>query len=121
MANHTVLARAYARAGFTLYPTTYPETGCVSLMKAQAMGAIPITSRYATSTLPELCGEYDMGPRPLNGSLSNDPGWAAEWVDAVVTAASSEFGLVQAHRHSMVRWARSTFLWSRVARIWHEA
>ena len=28
MVNHIVLARAYARSGFSLYPTSYPETGC---------------------------------------------------------------------------------------------
>lgn len=28
-----------------------------------AMGAIPITSRYPKSTLPELTSEWDMGPR----------------------------------------------------------
>lgn len=61
LVNHTVLADAYASSGFTLYPTSFPETGCVSLMKAQAMGAIPITSRYLNSTLPEM-GRFDLGP-----------------------------------------------------------
>lgn len=28
-----------------------------------AMGAIPITSRFPNSTLPELTSEWDMGPR----------------------------------------------------------
>ena len=28
-----------------------------------AMGSIPITSRFANSTLPELTNEWDMGPR----------------------------------------------------------
>lgn len=28
------LARAYAGAGFALYPTSYPETSCVAMMKA---------------------------------------------------------------------------------------
>ncbi len=37
MVNHIALAHAYARTGFSLYPTSYPETGCVSLMKAQVI------------------------------------------------------------------------------------
>ena len=118
MVNHTVLAGAYARAGFALYPTTYPETGCVSLMKAQAMGAIPVTSRYARSTLPELCGEHDLGPRAINGSLQNDPSWPAEWADAVVAAARTDGTRLAAHRDDMVRSARRRFLWSHVAQIW---
>ena len=40
MADHHKLATGYAKAGFYLYPTSYPETGCVALMKAQALGAI---------------------------------------------------------------------------------
>lgn len=39
-----------------------PETGCISLLKAMAMGSIPITSRFASSALPELTSEWDMGP-----------------------------------------------------------
>mmetsp|Transcript_5349 Transcript_5349/g.7366 ORF Transcript_5349/g.7366 Transcript_5349/m.7366 type:complete len:96 (+) Transcript_5349:2-289(+) len=63
MVDHTTLARAYANAGFILYPTVFPETGCVTLMKAQSMGAIPITSKFKDSTLPELTQGYDLGPR----------------------------------------------------------
>jgi hypothetical protein len=32
-----------------LYPTSFPETGCVTLMKAMAMGALPITSRSVSA------------------------------------------------------------------------
>ncbi|CAN0122181.1 unnamed protein product [Laminaria digitata] len=62
MVDHGTLHDAYARAGFVLYPTAFPETGCVSLTKAMAMGAIPITSRFPNSTLPELTSGWDMGP-----------------------------------------------------------
>ncbi|KAJ0411319.1 hypothetical protein ATCC90586_005728 [Pythium insidiosum] len=46
LVDHHTLANAYASAGFYLYPTTFSETSCVSLMKAMANGAIPITSRF---------------------------------------------------------------------------
>jgi len=62
MVGHDELARGYARAGFVLYPTTYPETGCVSVMKAMALGAIPVTSRFAGSVVPELTVHFDLGP-----------------------------------------------------------
>ena len=65
MVNHHVLANAYAEAGFYLYPTIFPETGCVALMKAMALGAIPITSRNPNSTLPELTKHWDLGPRRM--------------------------------------------------------
>ncbi|RHZ24175.1 hypothetical protein DYB31_013849, partial [Aphanomyces astaci] len=50
----------YAAAGFYLYPTTYPETSCVSIMKAMAHGAIPITSKRGA--LAEVVGPFDLGP-----------------------------------------------------------
>jgi protein O-GlcNAc transferase len=119
LVNHTTLASAYAHAGFALYPTVYPETGCVSLMKAQAMGSVPITSRYAHSTLPELCGEFDLGPRtPLSArSAEADPTWVQNWVSSIISAALSNGH--DAHRQQMIEAARDRFLWSRIAKLWH--
>lgn len=55
-----------------------PETGCISLLKAMAMGAIPITSRFANSTLPELTSEWDMGPRDALASNHREVSRLAE-------------------------------------------
>jgi hypothetical protein len=33
LVDHDTLAREYASAGFILYPTSFPETGCFALMK----------------------------------------------------------------------------------------
>lgn len=52
MVGHSELAKALSRSGFYLYPTAYPETSCISLMKAQACGAVPITSRLDTLPPP---------------------------------------------------------------------
>jgi glycosyltransferase involved in cell wall biosynthesis len=118
LVNHTVLAEAYAQAGFVLYPTVYPETGCVSLMKAQAMGSIPITSRYDRSTLPELCGDFDLGPiTPLStATTEGDPEWMKKWVASIIAAATTDQTV---HRQRMIATARSRFLWSRIAELWH--
>lgn len=35
LVNHTQLAIEYSQAGFMLYPTSYPETGCFALMKVR--------------------------------------------------------------------------------------
>lgn len=55
--------QVYSKPVSRLRLSRLPETGCVSLLKAMAMGSIPITSRFANSTLPELTSEWDMGPR----------------------------------------------------------
>ncbi|RLN32139.1 hypothetical protein BBJ28_00007066 [Nothophytophthora sp. Chile5] len=65
LVDHARLAKEYSYAGFYLYPTTFSETSCISLMKAMANGAIPVTSRLPNSALSETCGDFDLGPRPL--------------------------------------------------------
>ena len=130
MVDHEALARGYAAAGFVLYPTTYPETGCVSIMKAMALGAIPITSRFNGSVVPELTVEYDLGPagsrdgdaqagivldrhrRPADVDLA----WRDAFADAAIAAAAhARTGGLDAHRAAMVAYARDRFLWRRVA------
>ncbi|KAJ8598503.1 hypothetical protein CTAYLR_001371 [Chrysophaeum taylorii] len=128
MVDHDTLARGYARAGFLLYPTTYPETGCVTVMKAMAMGAIPVTSRYADSVVPELTVHFDLGPTaprtaPPEASITpadfSDPAWMADFADAAIAAARAGLkGHLDAHRVAMKSYARSRFLWRHVASTW---
>jgi protein O-GlcNAc transferase len=134
MVDHMQLAHAFARAGFILYPTAFPETGCVTLMKAQAMGAVPITSKYDKSTLPDLTDPWDLGPsQPLleKDLVAAKPSaaWVDTWVEAVVTAATRDAqerqqgmgaseGTVQRWRMDMIAAARARFPWSSVAKLW---
>lgn len=127
LVNHSVLHAAYAASGFTLYPTSFGETSCISLMKAQALGAIPITSRYPHSALPETCGRFDWGPAPPpaafkpGSSLAADPEWLAAWVEAVVGAATRPADEIAAHRAAMMAHSRSHHLWGSVAAKWSAA
>ena len=98
-------------------------------MKAQALGAIPVTSRYANSTLPELTRGFDLGPatplRARAGALSaargGDAAWVRAYVDAVVDAAARDArGELREPREAMKRDARARFPWRRVAALWDE-
>lgn len=115
MVDHDTLAHAYAAAGFFLYPTSYPETGCFALMKAMVMGAVPVTSRFIGSAVHELTEEFGVGPPARRGSISTDPAWQREWAEAVVAAAKSD---LSAHRAAMKRWARGRFQWAKQADLW---
>ncbi|KAF1784736.1 O-GlcNAc transferase, C-terminal [Phytophthora cactorum] len=67
--------------------TETPETSCISLMKAMANGAIPITSRFPLSALPETVDDFDLGPRALqHHAIDDDPEWLELWIQSIVDA-----------------------------------
>lgn len=47
LVNHQRIALEYQRAGCFAYPTDFHETGCLSIVKARAGGAVPVTSALA--------------------------------------------------------------------------
>lgn len=117
---HERMAIAYAETGFYVYPTETPETAPINLMKAQANGCIPITSRYPKSAIPETTAGFDLGPPARQGiSIKHDVQWLSEWTDAVTAAINTAPDQLHSHRRRMKQWARETYSWQRVARQWH--
>ncbi|KAF0687141.1 Aste57867_21112 [Aphanomyces stellatus] len=114
LVDHETLAAGYATAGFYLYPTTYPETSCVSIMRAMAAGAIPITSKRGA--LAQVVGAFDLGPSEgLAGPMTDS--WRDEWVASVIKAARQD---TRVFRANMKAYAQETFLWSKIARQWRQ-
>lgn len=146
MRGHAELARALGAAGFYLYPSDFPETSCIALMQAQAAGAVPITSRYAHSALPETAGVFDLGPAPLPVDPVTNRGhvpreWLIKWANRVcyvagahgvqaaedvldkVRRARPEFhGMprvdMDGHRRQMIEWSHENLGWDAVAASW---
>ena len=120
MVNASTVAGAYASSGFYVFPTDKPETSGVNLMKAQAMGAIPITSRHPNSSLPEVCAGFDLGPLVPRGAVAiqSDPSWLAKWSAALLDAALTPPEDLAAHRLAMVSTARARFDWRTVVEAW---
>jgi protein O-GlcNAc transferase len=122
LVDHEELAKGYANAGFSLYPTTFSETSCVSLMKAMANGAIPITSRYVASALSETCDEFDLGPStPVQSEqelVAPNSQWITSWIENIVMAVQN-VQETQALRKKMKEFARKRYQWSNVALQWH--
>jgi len=83
-------------------------------MKAQALGAIPITSRFPESGVPETT-KYDLGPEPVEGTIYDDPEWRGRWTASVIEAAAGDHA---AMREEMKAWARKTYSWQAVAGQW---
>ena len=116
---HETMAEAYAQTGFYVYPTDTPETAPINLMKAQANGCIPITSRHPASAIPETTGEFDLGPPSrLNTSIKLDAGWLAEWTTAVIVAIKTPQEQLADLRARMKLRAREIYNWPRVAAEW---
>jgi protein O-GlcNAc transferase len=112
--NHNELSYALSNAGFILYPTRYPETRCITIMRAMALGAIPITSSYIKSALVNLTVGFDLGPhqRLIDGSDVAYEYWLKyKWAPSVIAAASVNNDTLIAIRQKMKLHARSRFSW----------
>ena len=119
MQSESVLAAAYAAAGFYAYPTDKAETSGIALMKAQSCGCIPITSGQMTSALPETCGEFDLGPRGRPGLyIGMEPEWQADFVRALLAAAARPARELSEYRSRMKASGRARFSWASVAEQW---
>ena len=94
---HKVLQDAYERSGWLLYPTTFRETGCISVLRAMAAGCIPITSRLQDSVLEDLTEGFDMGPvQGLLADIATNATAYRQWLEGQWTPA-----VIAAHRRSV--------------------
>lgn len=111
--DHNTLMKAYARAGFLLYPTRFQETGCITVMKAMACGSIPVTSRLIPSVLYNLTKDFDFGPdNVLNTTIAlNDASyhqWIDEdWLPSVLRLSTYSYEEIKNIRKKMKEYGRS--------------
>ncbi len=124
--DHTTLQNAYSRAGFLLYPSTFQETGCITVIKAMSYGAIPITSKLSPSVLETITGQYDLGPKvPLTMKAIKEnshelKNWTHEWTQRVIdTHTNYDENSINEHRIKMMNYAREVFTWRNSALLLH--
>lgn len=120
--NHYDLTIAYRESGFLLYPTTYPETGCITVLRAMSCGCIPITSRFKESVLYDLTFLHDMGPtNPLTANIIKNNtefnNWMNTWVDSVIGAFYIESNQLDNHRIQMKLHVRKSYSWEQTAKV----
>lgn len=96
-------------AGVWAYPCPFPEISCITAMKAQAGGAIPVSSTYAA-----------LAETVQHGYRMEMPDWdektKAEYTELLVTALQD----TSFDREAMMADARKRFSWSAVADQWVE-
>jgi glycosyltransferase involved in cell wall biosynthesis len=114
---HEQVAAAYRQAGVWAYPCSFPETSCISAMKAQAAGAIPAvipsgalreTVRFGFATKDAYT---DPEPRTDGAEL------VAQWHQGLLDLLSDPERQRQIRRE-MVTAARNDFAWEGVVDQW---
>lgn len=122
--NHNEVAKLYLEGSIFAYPTEFAEIHCISAIKAQAAGAIPISTDFAAldesiqfgykvhskKTKDDWCGDYqfDFG---LKDKAAQD-----EWVERVVETLKNPPADVEVER--MRQWAKENYDWNLIADKW---
>lgn len=107
----------FAQCGFWLYPTSFEESYCITAAKAMAMGAIPVTSGYSKSSLPEVCGKYDLGLDPNPDKINKKPKMLRDWTNRVIELSGQD---LSDHRSKMMSEVREKYTWSRIVDQWED-
>ncbi len=108
------------KAGIFAYPCTFPEVSCITAMKAQAGGAIPVTSDFAN--LKDIIHYGDQVPFHLEKWKDSE-----EWQDQDIERYKKRLiGWLQYPekqdriRKEMMTWAVKNLTWKKVAEQWTE-
>lgn len=114
--DHDRVAEEFLSAAVWAYPCTFPETSCITAMKAQVAGAIPVV--YATAALQETVrwGLRAPGYTPGQAAAEGRQVLAA-WTDALIGLLGDP-GLQNRIRPAMIADCRQHFAWERVAAEW---
>lgn len=117
MVGQMELAEQYAKAGVCAYPATFGEISCISMMKAQAMGAVPITAKFGALDETVQWGEK-LGPDRFTMVLTQKD-WIEKYEETLLRYLENP-KLQEDIRKPMVEWARKRFPWSGVAEQWKQ-
>lgn len=107
---HDELETAMMSAGIWAYPTDFTEISCITGMKAQALGAIPVVTNYAALKETVKNGiKVDMDITTEEGQK--------EYLEQIVKMLNNdkEQELI---REPMIKWAQEHFTWDKIAFEW---
>lgn len=114
---HEAVARQYGAAGVWAYPCSYPETSCISAMKAQAAGAVPVV--IASGALAETVtfGFKTMRGYPDFAGLPVPRRIVEEWLEGLIEMLRRPDHQARVRRE-MMACSRRRFAWPAVIEAW---
>jgi predicted O-linked N-acetylglucosamine transferase (SPINDLY family)/glycosyltransferase involved in cell wall biosynthesis len=125
--SHGEIAQLYHKANIFAYPSEFTEIDCISLSKAMAAGAIPVTTDFAAMGEKSQHGgvfihsnkstAYWAQPDQFHFEIA-DPEQKAEFVREIVKLLLNPPS--ESEREPMREWARSTFDWNKIADSWNQ-
>jgi len=107
------ITKEYLKSGVWSYPTEFTEILCISALKVQALGVIPITTNVAA--LDEV---VQHGTKIDAKDIYSNEEAQQEWLDAIISELKNP--TPEEERKEMMEWARDTFDWDDVADKWLE-
>lgn len=110
--SHGAVKEEMERAGIWAYPTHFGEISCITGMRAQACGTIPVVIAYAA-----LAETVQHGIK-VDGDIY-DQETKNEYIKEIVALLKDE-GRQKEIRKNMVPWAKKKFTWANVAKQWVE-
>ena len=115
----TELAAAFGGCAFDLIPVERPNgVQLGSLLRSQAAGVVPVSTRHLHSALPIGCGRWDLGPTPTNASFSTSKNVRKDWLAAVLAVGSKR---LKEHREGIRAWAARQLQAQDAPARWHAA
>jgi protein O-GlcNAc transferase len=113
---HLEVAREFLSAGIWAYPTTFPETSCITAMKAQAAGALPVViPSGAVGETVEFGAKTSTSANDYPGKLPSSV--YQEWEELLISNLLDPSKL-EPLRAQMSAAARRRFAWETIAREW---
>lgn len=110
--SHEALKKEYESAGIWAYPTHFGEISCITAMKAQAWGAIPVVIDYAA-----LSETVQYGIK-VDGDIY-DQETKDEYLKQLVSLLNDDKRQEEI-RSKMIPWASEFFKWEHVAKQWSD-
>lgn len=107
--SHEACIKEFEKAGIWAYPTHFGEISCITGMRAQAYGAWPVVTNWAA-----LKETVQFGVK-VEGDIY-EPEVKEEYTKKLIETLKNPPS--EEEREAMVKWARETFPWSKVASSW---